>query len=131
MTETVAIELPRRPESARQAREELEVFRNSVDDVLFGDLRLLVDELVVEALRVETGESGSIEMRAERDGERIRVAVAEGAGAFRLPSRRPEPGDPGFGLSLVQRLSDRWGMRRERDRAMVWLEIVDGSERPI
>jgi len=134
MSETVAIELPRQPESAREAREQLEVFRDSLDDVLYGDLRLLVDELVVEALRAEnaeSGESGPIQMRAELDGDRVRVALAEGAGAYRLPSRRPEPGDPGFALHLVQRLSDRWGMRRERDRATVWLEILDGSERPI
>jgi hypothetical protein len=131
MTETVAIELPRRPESAGEAREQLTVFRGSLDDVRYGDLRLLVDELVVEALRVENGGGDPIELRAELDGDRVRVVLAEGAGAYRLPSRRPEPGDPGFALHLVQRLSDRWGMRREQDRATVWLEILEGPARPI
>ena len=125
MSKTVAIQLPPEPESARRAREQLEVFRSSLDEVSFVDLCLLVNELVVEALRAKDGASAkSIELRAERDGDRIRVVVVEGGGAYQLPSRRPEPGTPGFGLHLVQRLSDRWGMRRERDRASVWLELL-------
>jgi anti-sigma regulatory factor (Ser/Thr protein kinase) len=125
MSETVAIELPAEPESARLARERLSPFRGSLDEESFVDLCLLVDELVVEALNAEDGEHGGpIELRAKEEGDRIRVVIAEGSGSYRLPSRRPEPGDPGFGLHLVQRLSDRWGMRREPDRATVWLEML-------
>jgi anti-sigma regulatory factor (Ser/Thr protein kinase) len=129
MSDTVAIKLPPEPESARRAREQLNCFRDSIDATSFIDLRLLVGELVVEALSAETESARGagvkpIEMRAELDADRIRVSVAEGGGAYRLPSRRPEPGDTGFGLHLVQRLSDRWGMRHEHDRAMVWLEML-------
>jgi anti-sigma regulatory factor (Ser/Thr protein kinase) len=129
MNETVAINLPPVPASARRAREELTCFRRSLDDASFVDLCLLVDELIVEALHGRTDEIAEpdakpIELRAQLEGDRIRVTVAEGGGAYRLPSRRPEPGDPGFGLHLVQRLSDRWGMRRDRERAMVWLEML-------
>lgn len=124
MSETVAIDLPVEPESARRAREQLKGFRGALDDTSFVDLCLLVDELVVEALHGEEPGPGPIELRAELDGDRVKVAVAEGGGAYQLPSRRPEPGDPGFGLHLVQRLSDRWGMRRERGKATVWLEML-------
>jgi anti-sigma regulatory factor (Ser/Thr protein kinase) len=129
MSDAVAIDLPLEPESARRAREQLKSFRSSVDESTFIDLCLLVDELVVEA--IHGSDDGAlpapIKVRAELDESRIRVAVAEGHGAYRLPSRRPEPGDPGFGLHLVQRLSDRWGIRRERDRATVWLELLAGQ----
>jgi anti-sigma regulatory factor (Ser/Thr protein kinase) len=132
MSETVAIDLPLEPESAARAREQLGCFRSSLDETSFGDLCLLVDELIVEVLiSREQGAAGSIELRAERDGARIRVAIAEGGGAYRLPSRRPEPGDPGFGLHLVQRLSDRWGMRREQGRATVWLEMLGGPREAV
>jgi anti-sigma regulatory factor (Ser/Thr protein kinase) len=125
MSKTVAIHLPAEPESARRARKQLEAFRSSLDEVSFVDLCLLVNELVVEALRTSDGATSEpIELRAERDGERVRVLIAEGGGAYELPSRRPEPGTPGFGLHLVQRLSDRWGMRRDRNRATVWLEML-------
>jgi anti-sigma regulatory factor (Ser/Thr protein kinase) len=125
MTQMVAVDLPLEPQSARRAREQLTVFKPLLDETSFGDLRLLVGELVVEALNASDHDASStIKLRAERDGDRVRVALAEGGGAYRLPSRRPEPGDPGFGLHLVQRLSDRWGMRRERTQATVWLEML-------
>jgi hypothetical protein len=130
MNQAVAIDLPLEAESARRAREGLKPFRESMDDTSFSDLCLLVDELVVEALRAEDYSGpGLIKLRAELDGERVRVVVAQGGDAYRLPSRRPEPGDPGFGLHLVQRLSERWGMRRDRDNAMVWLEILGHPHR--
>jgi hypothetical protein len=124
--DTVAIDLPPEPESAGRARRKLKAFEGALDDTSFIDLCLLVDELIVEALHGNG--HGPIGLRGEIDGDRVRIAVAEGSGAYHLPSRRPEPGDPGFGLHLVQRLSDRWGMRRERGRATVWLEML-GSAR--
>jgi anti-sigma regulatory factor (Ser/Thr protein kinase) len=130
MSQAIAIDLPLEPGSARRAREGLKPFRGAMDDASFSDLRLLVDELVVEAVRAEGASApGLIKLRVELDGDRVRVAVAQGGDAYRLPSRRPEPGDPGFGLHLVQRLSDRWGMRRERDKATVWLEILGRTHR--
>lgn len=131
MNEAVAIELPLEPESARRAREQLKAFRDSLDEMTFIDLCLLVDELIVEALRGpgDAASSHGIKLRAELDDDRVHVVVAEGDGAYRLPSRRPDPGDPGFGLHLVQRLSDRWGLRRDRGRAMVWLELLGRSRR--
>jgi anti-sigma regulatory factor (Ser/Thr protein kinase) len=131
MSEAVAIDLPPEPESASRAREELKPFRSSVDERTFVDLCLLVDELVVEGLHGggNSADSCDIKLRAEMDDGRIRVVLAQGRDAYRLPSRRPEPGDPGFGLHLAQRLSDRWGIRRDRDGATVWLELLGRSQR--
>jgi anti-sigma regulatory factor (Ser/Thr protein kinase) len=133
MSEAVAIDLPLEPESARRAREQLRPFQEALDEMTFADLRLLVDELVVEAIHraEDAAHSRGIRLRAEIDGERVHVVVAEGHGAYRLPSRRPEPGDPGFALHLVQRLSDRWGIRRDREQAAVWLELGERSPGPV
>ena len=122
-TDAVAIDLPLEPGSARRAREQLEPFRKSLGET-FSDLRLLVSELVVEALNIDSeAENTRIELQAELHDDRVRVEVAAGGAAFRLPSRRPEPGEAGWGLLLVQRLSSRWGIRREPERASVWLEL--------
>jgi anti-sigma regulatory factor (Ser/Thr protein kinase) len=132
MTESVAIDLPLEPGSARRARQQLQPFKGLLDEESFVDLCLLVDELVIEALRAaDEGAVGPIELRAERDGDRVRVTMADGGRAYQLPSRRPEPGDPGFGLHLVQRLSDRWGMRRDRNHATVWLEMLGTPRRAV
>ena len=131
MRKAVAIDLPPEPESARRAREQMKSFRTSVDEATFIDLCLLVDELVVEALHDGAGSPipHSIKLRAELDHDRVRVVIVEGRGAYYMPSRRPAPGDAGFGLHLVQQLSDRWGMRRERGEATVWLELLGKSRR--
>jgi anti-sigma regulatory factor (Ser/Thr protein kinase) len=131
MSEAVAIDLPLEPESARRAREQLKSFRSSVDESTFIDLCLLVDELVVEALHGSSDGKApyDIRLRAQLEHDRVHVAMEEGGGAYHLPSRRPEPGDPGFGLHLVQRLSDRWGIRRDRDQATVWLDLLGRSRR--
>jgi two-component sensor histidine kinase len=135
MNNAVAIDLPPEPASARRAREQLRPFEDAIDEATFVDLCLLVDELVVEALHRPTSSDSTpgqeIQVRAQLDRGRVHVTVAEGHGAYKLPSRRPEPGDPGFGLHLVQRLSDRWGIRRDRQRATVWLELGDRPGRPV
>lgn len=124
MTEAVTVDLPLEPASARRAREQLEPFRRSLDEMSFADLRLLVNELVVEALITHPDRRNErIEVRAELRKDRVHVEVAEGGDAYRLSSRRPEPGEAGWGVRLVQQLSSRWGIRRDRDKAMVWLEM--------
>jgi hypothetical protein len=90
MSDAVAIDLPLEPASAPAGpREQLEPFREALDEITFFDLRLLVSELIVEALSAESEtHNARVELRAElRDG-RVRVEVAESGGAFRLPSRR-------------------------------------------
>jgi two-component sensor histidine kinase len=130
MSEAVAIDLPLEPESARRAREQLKSFRSSVDEPTFIDLCLLVHELVVEALHGSPeGAAHDIRLRAQLDQDRVHVVMEEGGGAYHLPSRRPEPGDQGYGLHLVQRLSDRWGIRRDRDHTTVWLDLLGRSRR--
>lgn len=124
MSQAVSVELPLEPESARRAREQLERFRSSLDEISYEDLRLLVHELVIEVLSAEPDPGGeTIGLQAEVRGDHIRVEMAQGEASYRLPSRRPDPGDPGFALHLVQRLADRWGLRRSRNGACVWLEM--------
>jgi anti-sigma regulatory factor (Ser/Thr protein kinase) len=125
MSDAVAIDLPLVPESARQAREKLEPFRKSLDEISFSDLRLLVSELVVEALNAESkSDDARIELRAEFRDDRIQVEVADGREAFTLPPCHPEPGELGWGLYLVARLSNSWDVRRESGRSVVWIELL-------
>jgi anti-sigma regulatory factor (Ser/Thr protein kinase) len=124
MTDAVAIDLPLEPLSARRAREQLEPFRKALDEISFFDLRLLVSELVIEALNAESSARGArIEMCVELRDDRVHAEISDGGAAYRLLPAHPEPGEPGWGLYLVRRLSRRWGVRREPERSMVWLEM--------
>jgi hypothetical protein len=123
MTEAVAIDLPLEPGSAKRARSQVERFRGLLYETSFSDLRLLVSELVSEALSARPASTtGRIRLRTELCDDRVRVSVAQGGDGYRLPSRRPLPGQTGWSLYLVQRLSNRWGMQRDRESATVWLE---------
>lgn len=118
------IDLPLEPESARRAREELALFDAVLDETAFFDLRLLVSELVVEALTSPAENPPSrVSLRAKMNGGGIHVEVIQDGDGYRLPSRRPEPGEPGWALYLAQRLSHRWTLRRDAEQAVVSLEI--------
>jgi hypothetical protein len=122
--DAVSIELPLSSASARRARESLAGFRDRVDPEAYVDLRLLASELLVEALAAEEETDGlSVQLQAHMDGDVIRLEMSQGGAAYRLPSRAPGPGEPGWALHLVGRLAERWGFRRERDRSTVWLEL--------
>jgi anti-sigma regulatory factor (Ser/Thr protein kinase) len=124
MTEAVAIDLPLEPLSARRAREELEPFRKALDEISFIDLRLLVSELVIEALNAKSeGQDARIQMCVELRDDRVHAEISDGGAAYRVPPPHPEPGEPGWALYLVRRLSQRWGVRRDSESSMVWLEM--------
>jgi hypothetical protein len=123
VTSAVAIDLPLEPESARRAREELAPFGAVLDETSFFDLRLLVSELVAEALNPPSEKASRIRLRAELNGGGVHVEITREGDGYRLPSRRPEPGEPGWALYLAQRLSHRWTVRRDADMAVVSLEI--------
>src|SRR4051794_39553026 len=130
MNDAVAVDLPLEPGSAKRARSQLGRFPGFLSEASFGDPRLLVSELVSEALSAHRSPpTGQIKLRAELYDDRVRVMVAQGGEAYRLPSRRPQPGEQGWSLHLVQRLSDNWGMRRDRESATVWLEMLRAPAR--
>ena len=122
MSDTLSIELPIRPESAGRAREAVGEFRDHLDESSFLDLRLMVSELVSDAVLTEAGSEQKIAIRIETRDRRIHVEVQEGAIAYRLRSRRPEPGEAGWGMYLTGLLADRWGIRHDDDRGCVWLQ---------
>jgi hypothetical protein len=129
MVDSLDIELTSEPVSARRARGELERFRDFLGDTRFEDLRLLISELVGEAIGGLGKSHGDlIHLRAECDDDRVRASVEDPTSAFLVPSARPEPGEVGWSIYLVQRVSDCWGLRRDRQGATVWLEILPGSE---
>jgi anti-sigma regulatory factor (Ser/Thr protein kinase) len=82
---------------------------------------LLVSELVTNSVKhagAGPGEPIDLELRASAD--KVRVEVGDPGPGFEPTMARSEPG--GFGLLLVARLADRWGVERD-PRTCVWFEI--------
>jgi len=82
-------------------------------------LRLLVSELVTNVIRHTPAGRGTLRVRC--NGEVLRVEVEDhGPGVPIAPAKPNREQGGGFGLFLVDRLSDRWGVR---DRTCVWFEM--------
>jgi anti-sigma regulatory factor (Ser/Thr protein kinase) len=75
-------------------------------------LRLLVSEVVTNAVR-HGGSSRPVEVHATWNSE-VRVEVSDQGEGFTPAPRQGALDDPGgFGLLLVGRLADRWGVETE------------------
>ena len=105
------------PGSARRA---LKSLNGAIDPELAEDVRLLVSELVTNSLR-HTG-STSIELEVWGSDEVVRVYVCDHGAGFDV-SGPPQPGNAsGWGLFMVDRLADRWGVETNGD-TRVWFEL--------
>jgi anti-sigma regulatory factor (Ser/Thr protein kinase) len=122
MTRRLTAHLRHARTAPRLARERLAHFDHGLPSRRLCDAELLVSELVSNA--VKYGGDGDIDVTFERDDGRFRTEVVDqGVGLLAaLRDRRDLPSHGGWGLPLVQRLSDRWGAHE--DSAHVWFEFA-------
>jgi anti-sigma regulatory factor (Ser/Thr protein kinase) len=87
------------------------------------DLRLVVTEVVTNAIR-HGDPGGSLLLAATpKDGYLCVQCTDDGPGLAPRPRAMVPDEDGGFGLFLVERLTRRWGVTRERGRTRVWFEL--------
>ncbi len=96
----------------------------SVPPRLLSDLQLLVSELVTNSVRhADLAPGQRIELRVHVVPRTVRVEVEDPGPGFTPTPRRPgDRRDEGWGLYLVERIADRWGVV-EGPPAVVWFEI--------
>jgi anti-sigma regulatory factor (Ser/Thr protein kinase) len=112
--------LPKSPSSASQARLFLECVRDDVDPGVFENARLLLSELVANAVE-HVQEEGDLEVRIALGDGVLRVEVLDPGPGFDPPQRPPDS-DRGWGLRFTDRLASRWAADRD-ERARVWFEL--------
>jgi two-component sensor histidine kinase len=84
-------------------------------------VRLLVSELVTNSVKhAGAGPEDPIDVALTASADKVRVEVGDDGVGFEPRTSRTEPG--GFGLMLVEKLADRWGIERT-PRPCVWFEI--------
>jgi anti-sigma regulatory factor (Ser/Thr protein kinase) len=113
--------------AAGRARRELSRLRTDLDPTLLESVRLLVTELVTNSVR-HAG-AGTVELAVLVGRERVRVEIANPGSPFEPDVRdgNAKP-DAGWGLFLVDRLSDAWGVVDEdAGRQRVWFEVRRAS----
>ena len=115
-------DLAARPEAAGVARGLVQWFGNQLDREVVERAQLLVTEVVANGVRHgRTGEP--IHVSVEAGPETLHVQVSDAGPSFEPEVHRPgSESESGWGLFLVEALSDRWGVRTDGD-VTVWFEV--------
>lgn len=106
----------------RRARRQVAALGAELDRSLLETTQLLVTEVVTNSVR--HARADAVELAVNVEPDRLRVEVANPGAAFRPRSREesPEP-NPGWGLFLVDELSDSWGVQADTTGQRVWFEL--------
>jgi anti-sigma regulatory factor (Ser/Thr protein kinase) len=127
MAATYSLELPRTLEAPAQARDALMQLEPSLPDHVLPDMTLLVSELITNS--VKYGGDGPVRLEITHDDQAIRTEIVDQGVGF-TPKERD--GDlsrvGGWGLHLVEELTDRWGTFEGSTH--VWFEIDASKPRP-
>ena len=107
------------------ARDEFGWFATGLGERIASTGALLISELVTNAvLHGPAAASSVIGLRCSIAGARLHVEIADDGDGF-VPRARSEGQDPvsGWGLHVVNALSDAWGVGRGRP-TRVWFELA-------
>ena len=128
---TVDLELAGTPTAAAEARHALDGLSGAMPDRRLRDVRLLVSELVTNAVRhAGLRSEDRIRLLVQIRDAVLRVEVHDPGSGFELRTPTPDPARAsGWGLYLVEEIADRWGMEAADGRAgtRIWFELDGGA----
>ena len=121
MTRELDITLPPQPESVGAARHALVDVLAGLDDRTQQGVKVIVSELVTNAIK--HGPDQPIGLRIWRDEGSIRGEIEdEGSGTLHVWRESERGAQGGYGLPIVDAMSDSWGVHDGNTR--VWFELV-------
>ena len=118
------MELDGRLESVAQARRAVGQLAGLLPDERLDDLRLLISEVVTNAIRHSGTRPGEVvRLHVMATGASTRVEVHDRGSGFAWRRRTPQPEcGSGRGLFLVAELADAWGVC-DCPNTCVWFEL--------
>ena len=112
--------------AARIARQAVrEEFKDALPRRRLADVELLVSELATNSVRhAGCAEGDELSLEAAVEPDLVRVCLSDAGDGFEehTPGPPPNGSSGGYGLVLLDRLSDRWGVRSEGGFS-VWFEV--------
>jgi anti-sigma regulatory factor (Ser/Thr protein kinase) len=118
----LTLSLGRGPEAAAQARRAIAKLRAELDPRLMETLRLLVTELVTNSVRHTAADSVTVKV-AVRESAVLTEVADTGPGLDPECLAQSADESTGWGLFLVQRLADKWGVKHDGPSTRVWFEL--------
>ena len=119
--DAMSLSLDGGPEAAGHARRALSRLRGDLDPPVIETMRLLVTELIANSVKHARADAVALNVVVGRGA--VLVEVRDEGPGFE-PVNRTEAQDKasGWGLFLVDRLSDRWGVSGNETN-LVWFEV--------
>ena len=122
MERRLSVRLARGPTAAGEARRGLAKLRGDLGAQRMEILSLLVTELVTNS--VKHSRADTILLTVLVGTSAVRTEVTDAGPGFDPAKMGPLSSDhTGWGLFLVERLADRWGVNRNGSGTKVWFEI--------
>ncbi len=123
LADQLAVDLPMTADAPALARRAIE--RLALAEGARATASLLASELVSNAVRHSgAGAAEAIRLHARVSGGALRLSVTDGGYGFSATAERPPPGAAGgYGLFLVERLADAWGVDSATPTT-VWLDLA-------
>ena len=119
--EDLHLNLDGTPDAAPAARHALQRLNGHLDAGTLEKTRLLVTELVSNS--VKYGAAPSVDVRVVVEDRSLRAEVSDEGPLFTPARRAGGQTHSGWGLYLIDRLADRWGVVREGKKTQVWFEL--------
>jgi anti-sigma regulatory factor (Ser/Thr protein kinase) len=113
--------LPARAKSVAEARAAAGPLLAGLSADVREGVRVVISELVTNAVR--HGPGGTVTLRLRRDGPAIHGEVQDDGEEMAVPPSDAGGPHGGFGLRVVNALSDRWGV--SEGSTHVWFELSD------
>lgn len=132
MATTIARDVELGPRAAAIARSAIELVEQELPPALVEDLKLLVSELVTNSYRhAGLGLGATARLIVEIDNGYVRVDVEDPGRGFvpGVPAEEPRDRSSGWGLTIVDRVADRWGVTRD-GHTHVWFELATDASHP-
>jgi anti-sigma regulatory factor (Ser/Thr protein kinase) len=117
-----SFQFPPAEDAPAQARAALEVFDQILSPEVLEDLQLVVSELVTNSVKFGPQRPITLSLQIGTEGLVRGEVIDQGDGELAMIEMNPEPTlDGGWGLHLVDRVSQRWGVHQGSTH--VWFEV--------
>jgi two-component sensor histidine kinase len=132
VSKRLAFSLNGGPGAPSVARGELRAGDGAVPASVRDDILLLVTELVTNAVRhAGVGPNECLHVEVTHRRAQVRVEVAHPGSEFeRMPPAPSHDRTGGWGLVLLDRIADRWGIEHRGRDTGVWFELQTGDSTP-
>jgi anti-sigma regulatory factor (Ser/Thr protein kinase) len=117
-----SFQFPPAEDAPAQARAALEVFDQILSPEVLEDLQLVVSELVTNSVKFGPQRNITLSLQIGTDGLVRGEVIDQGDGERARVEMIPEPTlDGGWGLHLVDRVAQRWGVHEGSTH--VWFDV--------